>query len=321
MSIIVSGSLAFDRLAVYPGLFSDNIIADKLNLLNVCFLVDKVDRVHGGTAGNISYNLHLLGEKPVVVTSVGDDPDGRDYLSRLGEWGVPADHVRVSPGLSTAGAYIATDKSGNQLLFFHPGAMMARTDFDPASLPGPAAGHHAIISPGGFSDMLRLSARYRELGIPFICDPGQQTPAFSGKDLLDLLDGSAMLMTNEYELEIFKQRTSLSDQDLFRHTAAVLTTLGAKGSRLSTPEGSQRIEAVPVAKVGNPTGAGDAYRAGVLAALSHGESVLSSCLLGATIASFCVEAEGTQGHRFTPGEVLGRHGQVFRESPGFLANR
>ena len=319
MTLILSGSLAFDRLAVYNGLFSDNILVDKLNLLNVCFLVDRVDRVHGGTAGNIAYNLHLLGEKPLIVTSVGDDPDGRDYLARVSEWGLPTDEIRLIPGLATAGAYIATDSSGNQLLFFHPGAMMAETAFDPASLPDPPEKNLGIISPGGFGDMLRLAARYRDTGTPFICDPGQQTPAFTGEQLIDLLDGSLMLMTNEYELEMLKQRVNLTDQDLFRHTTAVLTTMGPKGSRLSTPRGAQHVMAVPVASVGNPTGAGDAYRAGVLAALSHGESVLSACRLGATTASFCVEAEGTQGHSFTPGEVLARHYRVFRETPAFLA--
>jgi adenosine kinase len=319
MTIILSGSLAFDRLAVFPGLFTDNILADKLSLLNVCFLVDRVDRVHGGTAGNIAYNLHLLGEKPLVVAAVGDDPDGRDYLARLSEWGLSAQEVRLTPGLATAGAYIATDSSGNQLLFFHPGAMMAETPFDPAALAGPVESHMAIVSPGGFGDMLRLAARYRELGMRFICDPGQQTPAFSGDKLIELLDGSTMLMTNEYELEVFKDRTGLSESELFRYTSSVLTTMGSKGSRLSTPRGAQHVMAVPVANVGNPTGAGDAYRAGALAALAHGEDILSACRLGSTVASFCVEAEGTQGHRFTPGEVLARHFRAFRESPAFLA--
>jgi adenosine kinase len=319
MTIIVSGSLAFDRLAVYPGLFSDDILADKLSLLNVCFLVDRVDRVHGGTAGNIAYNLTLLGQKPLVVSSVGDDPDGRDYLERLTEWGLSTAEVGVVPDLATAGAYIATDSSGNQLLFFHPGAMMVKTPFDPATLTDPPEKCVATVSPGGFDDMLRLSERYRELGIPFICDPGQQTTAFDGERLLSLLDGSLLLMTNEYELEVLKQRTGLSDQDLFRHTTAVLTTMGSKGSRLSTPRGSQHVLAVPVSKVGNPTGAGDAYRAGVLAALAHGSDILSACRLGATTASFCVEAEGTQGHAPRASEILARHHRVFRETPAFLA--
>ncbi|MDR1656222.1 MAG: carbohydrate kinase family protein [Deltaproteobacteria bacterium] len=318
MTVICSGSLAFDRLADYPGLFSDNIIADKINLLNVCFMVDSVHRVHGGTAGNIAYNLSLLGVKPLIITAVGDDPDGRDYLERLRDRDLATDHIPLVTTAATAGAYIASDRSGNQLLFFNPGAMQTETDFEPANLPGPASDHLAIVSPGGFKDMLRLPAKYRELGIKFIFDPGQQIPAFSGEQLLGMLDGSVMLMTNEYELEMFKQKTNLSDDALFHYTSAVLTTLSSRGSRLSTPRGTQHIMPVPVASVGNPTGAGDAYRAGVLAAMIHGEDILSSCRLGSTIASFCVEAEGTQDHRFTPAEVLARHFRTFKQSLNFL---
>ncbi|MDR2442443.1 MAG: carbohydrate kinase family protein [Deltaproteobacteria bacterium] len=319
MTIICSGSLAFDRLALYSGLFSDNIIADKINLLNVCFLVDHINRVHGGTAGNIAYNLQLLGLKPLVITAVGDDPDGRDYLERLKQWGLEYSHIPQVSSKATAGAFIATDSSGNQLLFFNPGAMLTETDFDPAKLPGSPSDHLAIVSPGGPSDMRRLTKKYRDLGIRFIFDPGQQTPAFTGDELLDMLDGSIMLMTNEYELELFKNKTNMTEDDLFRYTSAVLTTLSSQGSRLHTPRGSQHILPVPITEIGNPTGAGDAYRAGVLAGLFHGEDILSSCRLGATIASFCVEAQGTQGHHFTTAEVLARHFRTFKEAPAFLS--
>ncbi|MDR1111318.1 MAG: carbohydrate kinase family protein [Deltaproteobacteria bacterium] len=319
MTIICSGSLAFDRLANYPGHFGDLILADKLAQLNVCFLVDGVERVHGGTAGNIVYNLQLMGQRPLVVTSVGADPDGRDYLARLETWGLDVGQIGVVQGQATAGAYIATDVGGCQLLFFNPGAMMAETPFDPGALPGPADGHLAIVSPGGFADMGRLARRYRELGIRFIFDPGQQIPAFGGEQLLDMLDGSLMLMTNEYELDLFLRLTGLTVDGLFHYTTAVLTTLGPRGSRLATPRGTQHVMAVPVESVGNPTGAGDAYRAGVLAALAHGEDILSSCRLGSTVASFCVEAEGTQGHSFSPGQLLARHFRTFKESPAFLA--
>jgi adenosine kinase len=263
--------------------------------------------------------MQLMGEKPLVVTSVGDDPDGLDYLARLDGWGLDTSQVNLVPGETTAGVYIATDKSGNQLTFFNPGAMVVQTPFDPKNLPGDHSEHLAIVSPGGFADMERLAARYRELGLRFIFDPGQQVPMFSGEQLISMLDGSLMLMTNEYELDLFLKKTGLSQESLFQYTTAVLTTLGARGSRLLTPRGSQHIMAVPVAEMGNPTGAGDAYRAGVLASLAHGEDILSSCRLGSTVASFCVEAEGTQKHFFTPGQLLTRHFRTFKESPSFLA--
>ncbi|MDR3135168.1 MAG: carbohydrate kinase family protein [Deltaproteobacteria bacterium] len=318
MTLICSGSLAFDRLAVYGGRFGDLIIPDKINQLNVCFLVEKVERVHGGTAGNIAYNLWLMGEKPLVVASVGDDPDGREYVSRLESWGLSPESVNLVPGETTAGVYICTDQDSNQITFFNPGAMAIKTTFDPKSLGGAPSGHLAIVSPGGYADMERLAAQYRELGIQFIFDPGQQTPVFTGEQLIDMLDGALMLITNEYELELFLQKTKLDMESLFQYTSAVLTTLGAKGSRLSTPRGAQHIMAAPNAQLGNPTGAGDAYRAGLMAALSHGENILSSCRLGSTVASFCVEAEGTQKHFFTPGQLLTRHFRTYKESPAFL---
>ncbi|MDR0355828.1 MAG: carbohydrate kinase family protein, partial [Deltaproteobacteria bacterium] len=319
MTIVCSGSLAFDRLADYSGRFSDHIIPDKIDMLNVCFVTDKVERVHGGTAGNIAYNLYLMGLKTLIVTSVGDDPDGRDYLERLKTWGLDVGQITLVPDKATAGAYIATDKTNNQLIFFNPGAMLVQTGFEPSSLPGPPSDHLAIISPGGFADMERLAARYRETDVRFIFDPGQQIPVFSGQQLLEMLDGSIMLMCNEYELELFLQQTQKKLEDLFQYTTAVLTTMGGQGSRLHTPRGRQHILTVPVEKIGNPTGAGDAYRAGVLAGLSHGEDILSSCRLGATVASFCVEAPGTQSHFFTPGQLLARHFRAFKESPAFLA--
>jgi adenosine kinase len=166
--------------------------------------------------------------------------------------------------------------------------------------------------------MIRLAGSYRGLDIPFIFDPGQQIPAFKKDELIEMLNGSLMLMTNEYELDLLLQKTSLTMESLFQYTTSVLTTLGHEGSRLTTPRGSQHIMAVPIESVGNPTGAGDAYRAGVLAALAHREDILSSCRLGSTVASFCVECSGTQNHFFTPGNLLARHYQTFKEIPAFL---
>jgi adenosine kinase len=319
MTIICSGSLAFDRLASYQGRFGDLIIPEMISRLNVCFLVDKIERVHGGTGGNICYNLKLMDQKPLLVTSIGDDPDGRDYLARLADWGFDTAQIYVVSGEATAGAYIATDIDENQLLFFNPGAMVVQTPFEPKTLPGSPSDHLAIISPGGFADMERLAVQYRELGIRFIFDPGQQIPVFSAEQLINMLDGSLMLITNEYELDLFLKKTNLSQESLFHYTTAVVTTLGPKGSRLSTPRGAQHIMPAPIAEMKNPTGAGDAYRAGVLAGLAHGEDILSSCRLGSTVASFCVEAEGTQGHFFTTGQLLSRHFRTFKESPAFLA--
>jgi adenosine kinase len=318
MAIICSGSLAIDLFSSFSGQFKDHILTDKLEYINLCFLVDQVETAPGGTAGNIVYNLHLLGEKPLVVSAVGEDPEGQTYLNRLSDFGLDLTYVAKAPK-PTSGAYICTDAASNQLTFFNPGAMSAATAFDPATLPQPYDQHLAIVAPGCLEDMLNLSRLYRELGVRFICDPGQQVPAFSGSELLELLDGSFMLITNEYELDLFLERARLKMDELFQYTTTVVTTLGGEGSRLSTPKGSQHILPGPNEILVNPTGAGDAYRAGILKALAHNEAIITACRLGSTVASFCVEAAGPQSHFFRSGEVLARHFRTFKETINCLA--
>ncbi|MDR0548302.1 MAG: carbohydrate kinase family protein [Deltaproteobacteria bacterium] len=313
MAIICSGSLAIDRLSRFPGLFQDHILPDKLDFLNICFLVDQVERVPGGTASNIAYNLTLLGEKPLIVGAVGRDSDGQEIMASLKSRGLDLSYVAESD-LPTSGCYAGADRHGNQLIFFHPGAMSHPSSFEPKDLPGEPAAHLAIVSPGGFSDMKRLCQAYRDLGIPFIFDPGQQVPAFSGPELLAMLDGALMLIVNEYEIELFLRSTGLKLEDLFQYSDTVVITLGSQGSRLETPRGGQHILPGPVDQVLDPTGAGDAYRAGILKALYRREEILTACRLGSTVASFCVEAKGPQGHQFSPGEVLARHFRTFRET-------
>jgi adenosine kinase len=314
MTIIVSGSLAFDRLAEFGGLFTDLILPEQLDILNVCFLVEKVERYHGGTAGNIAYNLAQLGEKPFLVSSVGDDPDGRDYLSKLREWGLDPSGVRTDTALATAGAYIATDRAERQLIFFNPGAMQGETSLGWDDLPkGPGGEVLGIVSPGGFSDMKTMCSLYREHGTTFIYDPGQQVPVFTGAELLEMLDGASLLVVNEYELKLFLEKTGLAAEELFRYSQAVLVTLGEKGSRLDTPRGSQHVLPVQASRVVNPTGAGDAYRAGLLKGLSAKLPLISACRLGSAVASFCVEAPGTQEHSFTLNEALMRVRGTFKE--------
>ncbi|MGL4207939.1 MAG: carbohydrate kinase family protein [Candidatus Adiutrix sp.] len=314
MSIICFGSLAFDRMMVYPGLFADSLIAEKLDKISVCFLVDYTQRAYGGTAGNIAYNLTLLNEKPTVVASLGDDPDGRDYINRLTQLGLSTEALMVAPGQMTAGATIGTDSNNNQLLFFHPGAMNTPSGFDPSQLEGQAGDHLAIVSPGGAAEMKSLCETYNQLGLPFVFDPGQQIPAFSGADLISMLDGSQVFICNEYEFELYKKISGLSLDEMFCRTSAVVVTLGAKGADLMVPgRGSQRIMAAPIRSLGNPTGAGDGFRSGLLKALAAGESMLTACRLGTVVAAFCVESLGTQEHTFSPAEVVARYASVFKD--------
>ncbi|MDR2725733.1 MAG: carbohydrate kinase family protein [Candidatus Adiutrix sp.] len=315
MTLICSGSLAFDRLMAYPGVFAESFIAEKMSQVSLSFLVDRVSRAYGGTVGNIAYNLGLLGEKPLVVASLGDDPDGADYLERFRSWGFPPEGLKVQPGQLTASCTVATDRANSQFTFFHPGAMLAPTGFDPASLGPPYDRHLAIISAGGPAEMLSLAEAYGRLGLPFILDAGQQIHAFSRDELLALSEGAAVFISNAYEFELFKKITGLDLDGLFQRVQTVIVTRGAEGSELMVPgRGSQHISPVPVRQAVNPTGAGDAYRAGFMTALARGEALVSACRLGSTVASFCVEVEGTQEQTFTIGEVLARHQAFYRET-------
>lgn len=315
MSLICSGSLAYDRLLSYPGVFADSIISDKLNMLNVSYVADKLKVAYGGTAGNIAYNLGLLGEQPLIVGCLGDDPEGGDYLRRIGGWGFPLSTVKVQLGYMTAGCTIATDRNNNQFTFFHPGAMMASAGFDPAELPQPYESHLAIVSPGGPEDMKTLCVAYHSLGIRFIFDPGQQIPLCSPEDLITMLEGSLIFICNEYEFELYKKKTGLSTDDIFCRSEAIIVTRGDQGSELLVPgRGSQHIAPVPVRQVANPTGAGDAYRAGLMKGLTRREHLITACRLGSTVAAFCVESEGgPQEQHFTTAQVVGRHAATFKE--------
>lgn len=317
MTIICSGSLAIDRLFNFPGSFADNIIADKIDVMNVCFVVDKAASAFGGTGGNIAYNLSLLGEKPLLAASLGDDPDGKSYLNRLKDLGLPTDGIKIHSGHMTAGCTITTDLNRNQITCFHPGAMLLPSSFELSSLPQPYNQHLAIVSPGGPEEMKSLCRTYQELGVRFLFDPGQQVSMFNDKELIGMLDGSKIFICNEYEFELFREISGLDTDGLFCHTEAIIVTKGAEGSNLIVPgRGSQHISAVPVQREANPTGAGDAYRAGLLKALGkeRPEHLVTACRLGATVAAFCVETEGgPQDHSFTPAKVAGRHAAFFKE--------
>ncbi len=314
MTIICSCSLAFDRLMTYPGLYADSFIADKLDLINVSFLVSKVERAYGGTAGNIAYSLGLLKEKPLIVASLGADPDGEDYRRHLEKMGLPLETIKVYPDQMTANCTIVTDRNHNQLTFFHPGAMAMSSGFKAGDLPRPQSEHLAIISPGGIEEMKSLCADYRREDIKFIYDPGQQIHAFSKDELLEMIEGSFIFVCNEYEFEMFKKITGLSTEEIFQYTQTIIVTLGEKGSELLVPgRGSQHIVPVPVREVVNPTGAGDAFRAGLIKGLAAGQHMITACRLGATVAAFCVEVAGTQDHVFTPAQVMARHMATFKE--------
>jgi len=302
MHIYISGSLAYDRIMTFPGNFSDHILPDKLHILNVCFLVDSLEEKFGGTAGNIAYTLSLLGEKPLIMAAVGRDFDA--YERHLAQLGLPLEGVRQVEQEFTAGAYITTDSNDNQITGFNPGAMKHRAGFEAVNGgPGASLG---IVSPGNVDDMVGYAKLFREKGVPYIFDPGQQIPALSKENMLEALTGSEALVSNDYELEMICRALGVEWSELLGRTKAVVTTLGGEGALVRNGAGEVRTPAVRLEKTVDPTGAGDAFRAGLLKGLSMGRTLVEASILGAACASFCVERHGTQEHAFTREELEAR---------------
>jgi adenosine kinase len=309
MKLFVSGSLAYDRIMDFPEKFSDHILPEKIHILNVCFMVNGINEQFGGTAGNIAYNLKLLGEHPLILSCAGKDFDS--YASWLQDLGLSMDGIRLVEGEFTAGAYITTDKADNQITGFHPGAMRYTCDYkvdgcDPTDTL-------AIVSPGNLDDMIAYSRCYKERRIPYILDPGQSIPALSAKSLVEMLAGSKLFISNDYELEMVMRSTGKNKTDLLDLTDAIITTLGDRGSLVLQREGEVQVAAAPTLRVLDPTGAGDAFRAGLIKGLVIGKDLVDACHMGAACASFSVECQGTQCHRFSMEEFWARYNSMFNE--------
>ena len=291
----------------FPGKFSDHILPDKIHILNVCFTVNGLREQFGGTAGNIAYNLVLLGERPLILAAVGTDFDR--YEAWLNRHRLPLEGIRQISEELTAGAYITTDKADNQITGFNPGAMKypSQFKFDGVN-PGKAL---AIVAPGNLEDMLTYAEICRGKEIPYIFDPGQSIPSFTGEQLENMLTGSTLLISNEYELEMILRATGLDKTRLHVRTGGIITTLGEHGSIVSTRHEQIEIPAAKASRVLDPTGAGDAYRAGLIKGIVTGRSLQEAARIGAVCASYAVECHGTQEHHFSPEGFLTRYTDNF----------
>jgi adenosine kinase len=291
----------------FPGKFSDHILPDKIHILNVCFTVNGIKEQFGGTAGNIAYSLALLSETPRILATAGKDFDR--YRSWMEKNHIPTDGIRIIPDEFTAGAYITTDMTDNQITGFNPGAMKFTCDSTVHLPNGETA--IGIISPGCPEDMIGYARRFKELQIPYICDPGQQIPILTGSVLAEMITGSELLISNDYELEMIQKSTGIPTRDLMSRTGAIITTLGEDGSRVLDGKTETQIPAVPPDRVLDPTGAGDAFRAGLIKGLVMGKPLTQAARMGATCASYAVARLGTQEHRFTADEFWRRHTEHF----------
>lgn len=302
MKIIVSGSLAYDRIMDFPEYFSDHILPDKIHVLNVCFQINGMTENYGGTAGNIAYALKLMGESPVISATIGKDH--RRYFKWLAENDISVDGIRVIEDEFTAGAYITTDKADNQITGFNPGAMKFSSELDFETLDPEKT--LVIVSPGNLDDMVLYPRICKEKGIRYIFDPGQALPVLRAEDLIEVITGAYLLIVNDYEFDLILNKTGLSRPDLLALAESTIITLGADGSKLYSGDDEIRIPAFTARKVVDPTGCGDAYRGGLLSGLVAGRNLAESTRLGSACASFAVECYGTQEYSFTQEEFAER---------------
>ncbi len=298
-TVIVSGSLAYDRIMDFPGYFSQHILPDKIHVLNVCFQVNGVREKFGGTAGNIAYSLGLMGENPLISASVG----GYDY-HRYFLWfeknGISTGHIRIIEDEFTASAYITTDQADNQITGFHPGAMKYTSGLDFDTLKPEET--LCIVSPGNLNDMVNYPRMCKERGIDYIFDPGQSLPMLNGEDLIEAISGCRILISNDYELDLIIKKTGLVQEALLERTGALITTLGDLGSTVTTTNSRISIPLVKAREVLDPTGAGDSYRGGLVTGLVQGSDIERCARMGSVCASFAVECYGTQEYRFSADE-------------------
>jgi len=306
MSALICGSLAYDTIMVFPDQFKNHILPDKVHILNVSFLVPRMRREFGGCAGNIAYNLKLLGADPIPMATVGQDfQPYREYFTELG---IRLDCVKEIPELFTPQAFITTDLDNNQITAFHPGAMMRSYENHVRDVKGVSFG---IVSPDGREAMLQNAAEFAELKIPFIFDPGQAMPLFNGEELRQFIELADYVTVNDYESNLLQERTGWDEKTISGKVKAYIATQGPRGSLIH--EGS-KIHQIPPAherRITDPTGCGDAYRAGLIFGLMNGKDIATCGRMASLMGALKVEHPGTQNQRFTYEEFADQFRQQF----------
>jgi adenosine kinase len=312
MRIVVTGSIAFDYIMSFPGRFKDHILPDKIHMLSVSFLVDSMRKERGGCAPNIAYSLALLGERPTVMGTVGQDFS--DYRAWLERQGVDTSLIREIPDLFTASFFVSTDQDNNQIASFYTGAMACARELSFSALVGDSP-DVAVISPNDPAAMTQYAQECKALGIPYIYDPSQQIIRLSAEELLQSTDGARILIVNDYELEMFKNKTRLSEEAVRRLPDVLIVTRGEKGSTIWAEDRRVDVPAVQPAVLCEPTGVGDAYRAGIIKGLLRGCSWETTGCIASLAATYVLEKHGTQNHRYTPAEFAARYREVFGSAP------
>ena len=299
MHTLICGSLAYDIIMVFDDQFKNHILPEQIDILNVSFLVPDMRREYGGCAGNIAYNLNLLGGSPLIMATVGDDFDS--YASRLDTLGLSQQHIRRIQGTFTGQAFITTDLDDNQITAFHPGAMGFSEQNQVLDAKEVALG---IVSPDGRAGMLQHAHEFHAAGIPFMFDPGQGIPMFGSDELLNFVRQADYVAVNDYEAKLFQDKTGKTIEELSKLTRAFIVTLGAQGSIIYADGKEMRIPTPTATKLLDPTGCGDAYRAGLLYGIQKGWDWDTTGRLASLLGSLKIASRGGQNHKQTREEIV-----------------
>ncbi|MDT8370859.1 MAG: carbohydrate kinase family protein [Gammaproteobacteria bacterium] len=294
MSALICGSFAYDTIMVFQDQFKNHILPDKVHMLNVAFLVPELRREFGGCAGNIAFNLKLLGDEPIPMGTVGSD--FTSYATWMDKQQINRRHVHVKPDNYTAQAFITTDMDDNQITAFHPGAMNLAHETHISEAKDIKL---AIVAPDGRDGMIQHAQQLHEAGTPFIFDPGQGLPMFDGNDLIKFAEQATYIALNDYEAQLFQDRTGLSPNEIAHYVEALIITRGAKGSHIYTEGKRIDIPCAKAKKLADPTGCGDAYRAGLMHGILHGKDWEQTGRIASLLGAIKIEQHGTQNHSFS----------------------
>ena len=309
MKTLICGSMAYDNIMVFGDRFKNHILPEQIHILNVAFLVPDMRREFGGCAGNIAYNLKLLGGEPLIMATVGDD--SAPYMHRLKQLALDASHVREVSGTFTAQAFITTDLDDNQITAFHPGAMTHSHLNRITDAKGVGLG---IVSPDGRDGMLQHAREFQDAGIPFVFDPGQGLPMFDGVELMSFLKLADYCTVNDYEAKLLTERTGMSLEQLAEEVKALIVTLGGAGSQIYADGRRIDIPVAPPDAVVDPTGCGDAYRAGLLYGISNGWAWEKTGRLASLMGSLKIAHRGGQNHKLSRDDIATRYRKAFSEN-------
>ena len=303
---LICGSLAFDKIMQYNGRFGETLLADQLHKVNVSFLVPTLRTEYGGCSANIAYNLNMLGGDPLIMATIGQD--GGEYLERFESLGIPTRAIRKIKDAYTAQCFVTADLDNNQINAFHPGAMQFSHENNVADV-GPL--RVAIIAPDGRDGMLKHAKDCADLNVPFMFDPGQQLPMFSGAELIQFINQATYVAANDYEFEMLMDRTGLTLPDIAGRLEALIVTRGEKGSEIYTKGERHEIPCVTAEAVVDPTGCGDAFRAGLLFGIVNGYEWPTTGRLASLMGAVKIAHQGGQNHKMTAAEIADKFEQEF----------